>query len=135
MSQKQQIKQMEEFICSIYMRDVYLDLNPTPEQDDDNDWWNEVFIETAVNSDKYDFQEKWAQYKDPSPHDEFPIIEMINKINKWYDDEFDDTWTYELPLTYNKIFKMFAYMFVRIKGLDFWQDQQWAENANLLFKS
>ena len=128
MSQQPQIKQMEEFICSIYMRDVYRDLNPTAEQQDDDNWWNDVFIETAPNSDKYDFQEKWAEYQDPSPYDAFLIIEMINKINQWYDDEFDETWTYELPLTYKKIFNMFAYMFVRIKRLDFWQDQQYQYN-------
>lgn len=127
MSQQPQIKQMEEFICSIYMRDVYRDLNPTAEQQDDDNWWNDVFIETATNSDKCDFQEKWAEYQDPSPYDAFLIIEMINKINQWHDDEFGETWTYESPLTYKKIFNMFAYMFVRIKGLDFWQDQQFNE--------
>ena len=131
MSQQPQIEylfQRMEEIFNIFMRDVYYDLNPTAEQQDDENWWSNIFLQKAVNSDEYNFQKTWEELRDDtSPYEAFLIIEMINKINKWYDDEFGETWIYESSLTYQKIFNMFAYMFVRIKGLDFWQDQQYQQ--------
>ena len=117
------IGRMEE-IFTIYMRDVYYDLNPTAEQQDDDDWWSNIFLQKAVNSDEYNFQETWEELRDDtSPYEAFLIIEMINKINKWYDDEFGETWTYESPLTYSKIIKMYAYLHARRCGVEHWKFQ------------
>jgi hypothetical protein len=117
------IGRMEE-IFTIFMRDVYYDLNPTAEQQDDENWWSNIFLQKAVNSDEYNFQKTWEELRDDtSPYDAFLIIEMINKINKWSEDEFGETWTYESPLTYNKIYKMYAYMYAMQCGVEHWKFQ------------
>lgn len=127
MSQQPQIEylfQRMDEIFNIFMRDVYYDLNPNAEQQDDENWWSNIFLQKAVNSDEYNFQKTWEELRDDtSPYEAFLIIEMINKINKWYDDEFGETWTYESPLTYNKIYKMYAYMYAMRKGVEHWKFQ------------
>jgi hypothetical protein len=49
---------------------------------------------------------------------------MINKINKWYDDIYGEQWAYESPLTLERIYKMYAYLFVNQKGVDYWIEQK-----------
>ena len=117
------IGQIEE-IFHIFMRDVYYDLHPTADQQEDENWWKNVFLQKAVNSDEYNFQETWEELRDDtSPYEAFLIIEMINKINKWYDDEYGETWTYESPLTYSKIIKMYAYMHAMQCGVEHLKNQ------------
>lgn len=113
------IGKINEFISSVYLKEVYRDLNPTAEQQDDDDWWNDVFIQTAVNSDEYNFQETWEEYRDTSPYEAFLIIEMINQINNWSEGQ---KWDFGV-LTHSKIYKMYAYMYVMRYGIENWKDQ------------
>jgi hypothetical protein len=104
------------------MRDVYNDLRPTIAQQEDDDWWDE-FIEKAVNSTEYDFEDAWIDDEFERDEDAFVIIEMINVINKYFDEEFGDIFMKD-NLTYSKIFKNYAYCFVARQGGGFWRDQR-----------
>jgi len=123
------IDEINTFINGVFMPMVYLNLLPTAEQQNDEDWWSDTFIHTAVNSDDYDFADEWFQ-RDDQPHyidtswDAFVIVEMINKINKWYADVFGEQWAYASPLTLERIYKMYAYFFVNDKGVEYWIEQK-----------
>jgi hypothetical protein len=127
---KYEIDLMEEYLENDYMKEVYRDLHPTAEQRDDDDWWNNVYIKTAVDSDTYDFQEKWAEQRDASQYEALVMIEMINQIFKWNEDEngISEKWWVD-ALTISKIYKMFAYMYVVRCGVEHWKDQSvaWTE--------
>ncbi|NQX03138.1 hypothetical protein HQ447_20970 [bacterium] len=116
------IEEMEEFLEEVYMKDVYMDLHPTAEQQDDEDWWNDVYIQTAVNSDEYNFEEKWEAHQDTSPYEVLLIVELINRITIWNEDENgkSEKWWGE-TLTLSKIYKMFAYMYVVRMGAEHWE--------------
>lgn len=114
---------INEYIRTTYMRDVYNALRPTIAQQEDEDWWNE-FIDTAVNSDDYDFEDAWIDDEFERDEDAFVIIEMINVINNWYDNCFGENWGYEKPLTYSAVLKQYAYVFVANQGVEFWRDQR-----------
>lgn len=111
--------QIEE-IFQIFMRDVYYDLNPTAEQQDDENWWNDVFLQKAVNSDEYNFQKTWEELRDTSPYETFLIIEMINQINEWSEDKLGHKWDFG-TLTHSKIYKMYAYVHAMRKGVEHWK--------------
>ena len=113
---------INEYIRTTYMRDVYNDLRPTIAQQEDDDWWDE-FIEKAVNSTEYDFEDAWIDDEFERDEDAFVIIEMINVINKYFDEEFGDIFMKD-NLTYSKIFKNYAYCFVARQGGGFWRDQR-----------
>ena len=109
-------------IVHIFMRDVYYDLHPTNEQQEDENWWKNVFLQKAVNSDEYNFQDTWEELRDTSPYEVFLIIEMINQINEWSKNELGHTWDFGV-LTHSKIYKMYAYMHVMQKGVEHWKLQ------------
>lgn len=117
---------MEEFIRTTYMRDVYNDLRPTVAQQEDENWWDETFIQEAVNSHRYDFEDAWCEYVSEIPEttpEVFVILEMINAINSWSEEITGDTWSYD-RLTYGLVFKNFAYFSVVSKGVDYWREQK-----------
>lgn len=122
MSQQQIEYLLEQIdvIFHIFMRDVYYDLHPTTEQQDDENWWNNTFLQKAVNSDEYNFQETWEELRDTSPYEVFLIIEMINQINKWSEDELGHKWDFGV-LTHSKIYKMYAYMYAMRRGVEHWK--------------
>ena len=109
-------------IVHIFMRDVYYDLHPTDEQQEDENWWKNVFLQKAVYSDEYNFQKTWEELRDTSPYEVFLIIEMINQINEWSKNELGHTWDFGV-LTHSKIYKMYAYMHVMQKGVEHWKLQ------------
>jgi hypothetical protein len=109
-------------IVHIFMRDVYYDLHPTAEQQEDENWWKNVFLQKAVNSDEYNFQKTWEELRDTSPYEVFLIIEMINQINEWSKNELGHTWDFGV-LTHSKIYKMYAYVHVMQKGVEHWKFQ------------
>ena len=111
-------------IVHIFMRDVYYDLHPTAEQQEDENWWKNVFLQKAVNSHEYNFQKTWEELRD-TPEDfqsEFLIIEMINQINEWSKTETVTIWDFGV-LTHSKIYKMYAYMHVMQNGVEHWKLQ------------
>ena len=111
-------------IVHIFLRDVYYDLHPTAEQQEDENWWKNVFLQKAVNSHEYNFQKTWEELRD-TPEDfqsEFLIIEMINQINEWSKTETVTIWDFGV-LTHSKIYKMYAYMHVMQKGVEHWKLQ------------
>jgi hypothetical protein len=114
------LEQIDE-IFHIFMRDVYYDLHPTTEQQNDENWWNNIFMQKAVNSDEYNFQETWEELRDTSPYEVFLIIEMINQINKWSEDELGHKWDFGV-LTHSKIYKMYAYMYAMRRGVEHWKN-------------
>ena len=109
-------------IVHIFMRDVYYDLHPTAEQQEDKNWWKNVFLQKAVNSDEYNFQKTWEELRDTSQYEVFLIIEMINQINEWSKNELGHTWDFGV-LTHSKIYKMYAYVHVMQKGVEHWKIQ------------
>jgi hypothetical protein len=121
------IREMEDFIRIIYMRDVYNVLRPTVAQQEDEHWWRDTFIQKAVNSNEFDFQDAWSHYNDRANENHTPevfvVIEMINAIYSWSEQIYGETWSYD-TLTYRKIFKMFPYMYVESKGVHFWREQK-----------
>ena len=123
------INEINTFINGDFMPRVYFHLLPTVEQQNDEDWWVDTFIHTAVNSEVFDFADEWFG-RDDQPHyidtswDAFVIVEMINKIDKWYDDVYGEKWAYESPLTLERIYKMYAYLFVNNKGVEYWIEQK-----------
>jgi hypothetical protein len=119
---KYEIDLMEAFLENDYMRDVYIHLNPTAEQQGDEDWWND-YIQTAVNSDTYDFPARWAEHRDASQYEALVMIEMINQIFKWNEDEngISEKW-WDDVLTHSRIYKMYAYMYVVRCGVEHWKD-------------
>jgi len=121
------INTMEEFIHTIYMRDVYNVLRPTITQQEDETWWDETFIPEAVNSNNFDFEDAWIDYEEDDNRTNTPevfvVIEMINKINKWSEEITGAYWDYD-NLTYGKIFKNFAYFYVCSRGTDFWLEKK-----------
>ena len=71
---------INEYIRTTYMRDVYNDLRPTIAQQEDEDWWNDTFIQNAVNSEDYDFENDWNNNEWERDETAFVVIGMINKI-------------------------------------------------------
>ena len=123
MSQQQQIEYLLEQIDEIFhifMRDVYYDLHPTTEQQNDENWWNNIFMQKAVNSDEYNFQKTWEELRDTSPYEVFLIIEMINQINEWSKNELGHKWDFGV-LTHSKIYKMYAYVYAMRRGVEHWK--------------
>lgn len=129
---QQELNEMKDFIRNIYMRDIYNKLRPTAEQQDDEDWWSDTFIQSAVNSDEFQFDDAWFEYKtygdgkdggDGGNYEVFVVIEMLNHINKWTTENTGTAWEVG-KYTYTKIFKMFAYVFVMSEGIDFWREQK-----------
>jgi len=123
------IDAVNRYINDEFMPMVYWNLLPTAEQQNDENWWVDTFIHTAVNSDDYDFADEWFNRSDQpfyndTTWDAFVIVEMINKINKWYDDIYGEQWAYESPLTLERIYKMYAYLFVNDKGAEYWIQQK-----------
>ena len=110
-----------EVIFHIFMRDVYYDLHPTTEQQDDENWWNNIFMQKAVNSDEYNFQETWEELRDTSPYETFLIIEMINQINEWSKNELGHKWDFGV-LTHSKIYKMYAFVHAMRRGVEHWKN-------------
>jgi len=120
------INTMEEFIHTIYMRDVYNVLRPTIAQQEDETWWDETFIPEAVNSNNFDFEDAWIDFDEDNQTNTpevFVVIEMINKINKWSEEITGSSWDYD-NLTYGKIFKNFAYFYVCSRGIEFWLEKK-----------
>jgi len=120
------INTMEEFIHTIYMRDVYNVLRPTIAQQEDETWWDETFIPEAVNSNNFDFEDAWIDFDEDNQTNTpevFVVIEMINKINKWSELITGSSWDYD-NLTYGKIFKNFAYFYVCSRGIEFWLEKK-----------
>jgi hypothetical protein len=122
---------MEKYIEDFYMRDIYRDLHPTAEQQEDEDWWNDIYIQTAVNSDTYDFPASWAEQRDASQYEALVMIEMINQIFKWNEDEngIEVKW-WSNALTLSRIYKMYAYMYVVRMGADYWINLSHTDNWN-----
>jgi hypothetical protein len=112
---------MEAFLQNDYMKEVYRDLQPTAEQQGDEDWWNDIYIQTAVNSDDYDFPARWAEQRDASQYEALVMMEMINQIFKWNEDEngITEKWWSD-ALTISKIYRMYAYMYVVRCGVEHW---------------
>lgn len=127
---KYEIELMEKYIDDFYMRDIYRDLHPTAEQRDDEDWWND-YIQTAVNSDDYDFQSKWAEQRDADQYEALVMIEMLNQITIWNGDENGGSgqWWGE-TLTLSKIYKMYAYLYVIRMDTDYWINLSHSDNWN-----
>ena len=127
---KYEIELMEKYLEDFYMRDIYRDLHPTAEQRDDEDWWND-YIQTAVNSDDYDFQSKWAEQRDADQYEALVMIEMINQITIWNGDENGgcEQWWGE-TLTISKIYKMYAYLYVIRMDTDYWINLSHSDNWN-----
>jgi hypothetical protein len=125
---EERLNEMNEYIRNEYMAFAYSQFRPSVEQQNSEHWWRDIFLKEAVNS--FDFQEGWNDYVDRTDdgvvivQEVFVVIEMINKINKWCDDEYGEgPWSCE-NFTYDKIFKMYAYMYVIRQGLDFWMEQK-----------
>ena len=115
------IENMKEIVY-IHLCDVYNNLRPTAEQQEDENWWNDVFLQIAVNSDEYNFQDTWEALRDTSQDEVFLIIEMINQINEWSKNELGHNWDFGV-LTHSKIYKMYAYMHAMQKGVEHWKLQ------------
>jgi hypothetical protein len=123
------IDEMNRFIYGVFMPRVYFHLLPTVEQQNDEEWWSDTFIHTAVNSEVFDFADEWFQRDDQPLYndttwDAFWVVELINKIDKWYDDIYGEKWAYESPLTLEAILKMYAYLFVVGKGAYHWEEEK-----------
>jgi hypothetical protein len=118
---KYEIDLMERFLENDYMKEVYRDLHPTAEQQGDKDWWNDIYIQTAVNSDDYNFPAKWAEQRDASQYEALVMMEMINQIFKWNEDEngISEKWWGD-ALTISKIYRMYAYLYVIRMDTDYW---------------
>lgn len=118
------------YIKDDFMPTVYANCAATAEQQNDEDWWSDTFIHTAVNSELYVFADEWfgrddqPLYNDTS-YNAFWVVEMINRINKWYDDAYGNVWSWEAPLTLEKILNMYAYLYVREElGTQYWIEQR-----------
>jgi len=125
----ERLNEMNEYIRNEYMPFVYSQLMPSVEEQNNEDWWRDTFLEEAVNSENYDFQECWDNYVDYNTDgvvivpEVYVIVEMINKNNEWCMNALGEKWSYD-NLTYEKIFKMYAYAVVMEQGLDYWMEQK-----------
>ena len=128
---KYEIDLMEGFLENDYMKEVYRDLHPTAEQQGDEDWWNDIYIQNAVNSDDYDFPARWAEQRDASQYEALVLMELINQIFKWNEDEngISEKWWGDV-LTISKIYRMYAYMYVVRMGADYWINLSHTDNWN-----
>ena len=119
---------LNAFIRNKHLPNVYWNLRPTVEQTNDDDWWSDTFIHSAVNSEEWCFADEWFQRDDQPLYndttwDAFWVVELINKIDKWYDDIYGEKWAYATPLTMEAILNMYAYLFVMEKGVEHWKEQ------------
>jgi hypothetical protein len=118
------------FIKDDFMPTVYANCAPNTEEQNDEDWWSDTFIHTAVNSELYVFADMWYERDDrhifnDTSFDAFWVVEMINRINKWNDDEYGNDWSWEKPLTLDKILNMYAYLYVNVElGTQYWIEQR-----------
>lgn len=109
------IEDMEKYIIKIHLRDVYYRERPTNE-----DEWGE-FINKAMNTEEYDFYERWNEYDCSANRTyEYGIAEtlaLLNKIDKLYDDIYGEKWAYD-ALTYKKVVNMYAYLYVNKESVE-----------------
>jgi hypothetical protein len=105
------------------MRDVYNDLRPTIAQQEDENWWDETFIPEAVNSENYDFENDWNNNVWERDETAVVVIGMINKINEWSNQITGFLWDCD-NITYELVFKNYAYFYVCSRGTEFWLEQK-----------
>ena len=110
------IEDMEKYIIKIHLRDVYYRERPT----NAIFVWEE-FINKAMNTEEYDFYERWSEYDCSANRTyEYGIAEtlaLLNKIDKLYDDIYGEKWAYD-TLTYKKVVNMYAYLYVNSEGVE-----------------
>jgi hypothetical protein len=114
---------INEYIRTTYMRDVYNDLRPTIAQQEDENWWDETFIPEAVNSENYDFENDWNNNVWERDETAVVVIGMINKINEWSNQITGFLWDCD-NITYELVFKNYAYFYVCSRGTEFWLEQK-----------
>lgn len=126
---EERLNEMNEYILNEYMPYVYNELRPSIEQQNSEDWWRDTFIREAVNSPNFDFNERWDEYVNRTHGgfifvpEVFVVIEMINIINDWCLGALGEKWDCD-NLTYDKIFKKYAYVFVIQQGWEYWMEQK-----------
>lgn len=115
------IEDMEKYITNIYLRTVYYRVRVGAVVPQDEEWWSN-FIETALNSEEYDFCADWSEYNyGGNQNYEYGIAEtlaLLNKINKMYDDIYGERWECVGGLTYKKLVNMYAYLYVNSEGVE-----------------
>jgi hypothetical protein len=119
--------ELEHFLTYTYMPQVYREIDPTDDNKNDEHWFQDVYIFEAVNSNNYDFYDRWISSYDANERNIDRLIgvrlvlELINDINQWSEDEMGENWSWDGDLTPEKVVKMYAYMYVMRMGEDHWR--------------
>jgi len=126
--------ELENYISSVFMPEVYKELEPSEEDKESDEWFDDTFIQSAINGYNINFYYRWlSNYSAPLRNVDKLIgvdliLELLNDINTWFETNYGEPWKCDF-LTDETVINMYAYIYVMDKGIDEWKKEsiKWIE--------